>query len=335
MTKREIVRMVLTGQRPPYVPWNFKFTLEAREKLAQHYVGRDLEDALQNHIVTLGDDYGFFEPVDQHRVRDVFGVIWDRSCDKDIGTVEGLLLPEPTLKNYQFPDPFDPRYFANIEPLTTRYPDRFRIFEIGFTLFERAWTLRGMENIFADFIEHSDFSRALFNAIADWNIAQLNRACEYDIDAIGFGDDWGQQHGLLMGKKFWQEFIAPPFKRMCDAAHARGKFVSLHSCGDVDELFDDLVQIGVNCFNPFQPEVMNVDELVPRYRGRMAFLGGLSTQRTLPFGAPQDVRNETCHLLELGKNGGYILSPAHNVEGDVPLENMLAFIEVAQRGGTR
>ncbi|MCL2641373.1 MAG: hypothetical protein FWD53_11040 [Phycisphaerales bacterium] len=331
MTKREIVRMVFTGQRPPYVPWNFKFTLEAREKLATHYVGQDIEDALQNHIVTLGDDYGFFDPVDEHRVRDVFGVIWDRSCDKDIGNVEGLQLPEPTLKNYQFPDPYDPRYFANIEPLTTRYPDRFRIFEIGFTLFERAWTLRGMENVFADFIENPDFAHELFNAIADWNIAQLNSACEYDIDAIGFGDDWGQQHGLLMGKRFWDEFIAPSFKRLCDAAHARGKFVSLHSCGDVDELFADLVGMGVNCFNPFQPEVMDVDELVARYRGRMAFLGGLSTERVLPFGSAEDVRNETRRLLELGKNGGYILSPAHNVEGDVPLENILAFIELAQQ----
>ena len=65
---------------------------------------------------------------------------------------------------------------------------------------------------------------------------------------------------------------------------AAGKFVMIHSCGDVDELFDDLVAIGLNCFNPFQPEVMDVCSLLPRYRGRLAFHGGLSTQRTLPFG---------------------------------------------------
>ncbi len=104
----------------------------------------------------------------------------------------------------------------------------------------------------------------------------------------------------------------------------------IHSCGDVDELFDDLIEAGLNCFNPFQPEVMDVYSLLPRYRGRLAFHGGLSMQRTLPFGSVEDVRAETRRLLELGRNGGYILAPAHDVEGDVPLENMLAMIEIVQ-----
>ena len=108
----------------------------------------------------------------------------------------------------------------------------------------------------------------------------------------------------------------------------------IHSCGDVDELFDDLIEAGVNCFNPFQPEVMDVYALLLRYRGRLAFHGGLSTQRTLPFGSVADVRQETRRLLDLGRHGGYIFAPAHDVEGDVPLENMLAFLEILhqQRG---
>src|SRR5208283_5567459 len=104
----------------------------------------------------------------------------------------------------------------------------------------------------------------------------------------------------------------------------------IHSCGDVDELFDDLVDIGLSCFNPFQPEVMDVYSLLPRYRGRLAFHGGLSTQKTLPFGSVADVRREARALLELGRDGGYIFAPAHDVEGDVPLENMLAAIELVQ-----
>src|ERR1035437_3276879 len=195
MTKREIVRMVFEGKKPPYVPWFFKFTQEAREKLEQHYAPDDLEDALENHAITLGDDYGFFKNIGNDRVQDVFNVVWDRSIDKDIGNVEGTVLPEPTLKNYKFPNPLDPQYFATIEPRIKRYPDRFRIFEIGFTLFERAWTLRGMENVFMDFIECPDFIREFFDTIADWNIAQIKKAAQYDIDAIGLGDDWGQQIG--------------------------------------------------------------------------------------------------------------------------------------------
>ena len=108
------------------------------------------------------------------------------------------------------------------------------------------------------------------------------------------------------------------------------KYVMIHSCGDVDELFDDLIEIGVNCFNPFQPEVMDVASLMRQYRGRLAFHGGLSTQRTLPYGTVPDVRKETQKLLALGRDGGYVFGPAHDVEGDVPLENMLAFIEIIQ-----
>ena len=110
-----------------------------------------------------------------------------------------------------------------------------------------------------------------------------------------------------------------------------GKYVLIHSCGGVDELFDDLIEAGVHCFNPFQPEVMDVFSLLERYRGRLAFHGGLSTQRTLPHGTPEAVRAATRRLLAAGARGGYIFAPAHAVEGDVPLENMLAFLEVVQR----
>jgi uroporphyrinogen decarboxylase len=134
-----------------------------------------------------------------------------------------------------------------------------------------------------------------------------------------------------MGPKLWHEFIYPVLKRMYGVVVEAGKKVFIHSCGDVDELFDDLVAIGLNCFNPLQPEVMDVSALIPRYRGRLAFYGGLSTQRTLPYGSVEDIRCETQKLLKLGKAGGYIFSPAHDVPKDVSLENMLAFIDLVQR----
>jgi uroporphyrinogen decarboxylase len=76
---------------------------------------------------------------------------------------------------------------------------------------------------------------------------------------------------------------------------------------------------------------MDVAALIERYRGRLAFYGGMSTQRTLPYGSAQDVRDETERLLALGREGGYVFSPAHDVEGDVPVENMLAFLEIIQK----
>lgn len=330
MTKRDVVRTVLDGKRPPYVPWSFSFTVEAKEKLITHYGHDDIIGAVGNHILGLGSDIGFFEDCGNDRVRDVFGVVWDRTIDKDIGTVEGCVLTEPSLDGYRFPNPLDPRFFVDIPSKIERYGGLFRVYQIGFSLFERAWTLRGMENLMIDFYDHPAFVRDLFNAIADYNIAQIRKALTFDIDAVYFGDDWGQQRGLLMGPVLWREFIRPVLARMYAVVHEAGKFVCIHSCGDVDELFDDLIAIGLNCFNPFQPEVMDVMSLVPAYRGRLAFFGGVSTQRTLPYGSPDDVRNEARRIIGLGREGGYILAPAHAVEGDVPLENMLALIEEAQ-----
>lgn len=144
-----------------------------------------------------------------------------------------------------------------------------------------------------------------------------------------FGDDWGHQTGLIMGPKLWRQFIKPRIKQMYGLVKSKGKFVFIHSCGKVNEIFPDLIECGLDVFNPFQPEVMDVFEMKKKYGSSLSFYGGISTQRTLPYGTPAQVRDEVKRLLDVvGKNGGYIAAPAHDIPADAKPENIAAMIEV-------
>jgi len=331
MLKREVVKLVLDGKQPPYVPWSFRLAPEAREKLVNHYGDEDMQTVLENHCcIHYGGRRAYVEDMGNHRIRDPFGVIFDQTNDRDIGCVENCLLAEPTLKNYTFPDPRNPRTFAGFPERIHRYRDCFQVFYLSSAIYERAWFLRGMENLMMDFIEHPDFVRELLDRICDYNIAHLREALKYDIDAVLFSDDWAYQHGLQMGPQLWREFIYPVIKRMYAAVKEQGRYVFIHCCGKVQELFDDLIEIGVDCFNPFQPEVMDIEALMTQYRGRLTFWGGLSLQKTLPFGTPEQVAEETDRLIRLGREGSFILAPAHAITADVPLENMLAMIDTVK-----
>jgi uroporphyrinogen decarboxylase len=329
MEKRKIVYQVIKGLKTPYVPWHCSFTQKAEEKLKNYWGEKYYEEKIQNHFleITTREISFNFKNLGNSCFEDYFGVVFDRSVDKDIGAPKGITLKEPRLGNYQFPNPSNNIFFNKIPEIIKEYPDRFRIFYLDFSLYERAWLLRGMENLLMDMILHPNFVHNLLGNIVDFNIEHIKQSLKYDIDAVCFGDDWGAQRGLQMGPMLWKEFIYPELKRMYKVVKKEGRFVYIHCCGKVEELFDDLIDIGVDIFNPFQPEVMDIYNLLKKYKGKLTFHGGMSTQRVLPYYTSKDVIKETLKLINAGRESNYIFSPAHAVPMDVPLENMVAFIE--------
>jgi uroporphyrinogen decarboxylase len=329
MTNRERVTMSLNHEQPDRAPYCIGFTQVAHAKMVEFYGDAQFETHLGNALAGMGTEApGAWREIRPDIWEDQFGVQWDQSVDKDIGVVCNQVITPETFDQYTFPDPHDPRRWEQYETLADR-PGAFHVPNLGFSLFERAWTLFGMENLLMAMVSDRGFAHRLFNRILEFNLAIIEHACSYDVDAMMFGDDWGSQAGLIMGPELWREYVKPRVRKMYGAVRDKGKFVFIHSCGKVDSLFPDLIECGLNCFNPFQPEVIDVFEAKRTYGGRLSFYGGISTQRTLPYGTVDQVKEEVkCLLDEVGKDGGYIAAPAHAIPADARPENIAAMIDV-------
>jgi uroporphyrinogen decarboxylase len=330
ITPRERVWQAIHHQTTDIIPYHIIPTIPAQKKLEAHFGSADLDAILNNHIVKYRLRLPDVEVAPGYW-RDGFDLVWNRSVDPDIGVVEDYPLKERSLAGAHFPNPHDPRIYAGLQKYINANPTRFRMASVGFALFERAWSLRTMQELLVDMIEAPDFIEELLDAITAYDLEIVNEAVKYDIDAILFGDDWGQQTGLIFGARLWRRFIKPRVAKLYAAVKQAGKAVFIHTCGKVQELFPELIELGVDVFNPFQPEVMDVFEVKRQYGQDLTFYGGVSIQHTLPFGTPQQVRSEVRRLLDkIGAGGGYICAPSHAMPGDIPLENMLAFIEMVQ-----
>jgi uroporphyrinogen decarboxylase len=331
MTNRERVIASFEHRQPDRTPYAIGLTQKSLAAMKAHFGSDDFLKLIDNAIAGVGPRPG---PLDQWLSetlwQDEFGVQWDRSIDRDIGNVCNCVLPERSLAPLALPDPRDPAKWEGFAESVSaaRASGHFVQFGIGFSLFERAWTLRGMENLFLDMVEAPEFVDELLEVICDYNVALVEQAVQHDIDAIHFGDDWGSQRGLLMGPRLWERFLKPRLARMYGAGKQAGKYVTIHSCGKVQELFPQLIEIGLDCFNPFQPEVMDPYEMKRLHGDRLSFWGGISTQQLLPYGTPAEVRAEAKRMMqEVGKDGGLILAPAHGIPGDAKPENIMALIE--------
>jgi uroporphyrinogen decarboxylase len=154
---------------------------------------------------------------------------------------------------------------------------------------------------------------------------------ELGVDGIFLSDDYGHQRSLLMSPDQWREFIKPRLREFFARIKGEGLFTFLHSCGNISEIVPDLIEVGLDVLHPVQPEAMDIASLKAKYANRLAFYGGISTQRTLPRGTPEEVAEEVRRTVQfMAKDGGYILAPGITLQHDILLENILAFIRAAQ-----
>ena len=199
------------------------------------------------------------------------------------------------------------------------------------TVFEAAWYLRGMDNLFGDLIEDNGISDWLLDWFTEHSVRRASLAAGAGVDVIGLGDDVGTQRGMMMSVEFWREHLKPRLKKVIDAIRAAQKqhvYVRYHSDGDIRDIIEDLVEIGVDILNPVQPECMSLAEVIPQHQHHLAFWGMVGTQTTMPFGSPADVQAIVAECAHYARQGArVIIAPTHVLEPDVPWENIQALTD--------
>ena len=128
----------------------------------------------------------------------------------------------------------------------------------------------------------------------------------------------------------WRTLIKPYMKILCEKVRSHGKIVVLHCCGDIEKILGEVIEIGVHCYNTVQPELYDLRKIKENYGRDLCFYGGISNQQFLPYVTPQEVYEKSLEVLKIMAGGGYILSPAHDITPDIPIENAKAIVKAAK-----
>lgn len=200
-------------------------------------------------------------------------------------------------------------------------------------IFEAAWYLRGMENLLMDMLADEEMAEACLERMCRIKCEMAKKCAEAGFDIVVFGDDVATQRGMMMDKKLWRKWLKPRLKRGIDSAKAVNPKVLCyyHSDGDISDIIEDLIEIGVDILNPIQPECMDPIAVKERYGSRVNLWGTIGTQTTMPFGSLEEVTQEVNRMIEyVGRDGGLVIAPTHVLEPEVPFANIEAYVKAVK-----
>jgi uroporphyrinogen decarboxylase len=280
---------------------------------------------------------------------DIWGVTW-KQVFRDDGCYYWDVIRSPLaqadvedLDGYAWPDVSDPGLTAGLaQEARTLYEGTEYAIEAssGFASFwELATYLRGYEQLLIDLVGNPDFVTALMARLLEINIAGTGRflaeAGPY-IQIFRAADDLATQRGLLMSPRIFRKLLKPFYQKYFDfvKTHTAAKIL-FHSCGNITDLVEDLIETGMEILNPVQVSAMpDTAALKSRFGGRVVFWGGVDTQHIMPYGTPAEVQHEVRRRIsDLGSGGGFVLAAVHSIQPDVPPENILAMADAAQKYG--
>jgi uroporphyrinogen decarboxylase len=337
LNPREVVLDQIHHRDAERVPYTVGFEGDVAARLDAHFGSPGWRDRLVPYVVNVGvvDTMRKLPTETDGTVRDPFGTTW--RVDRRPFHLERPALASPTLEGYVWPEPeafhYDAEGIRASQAACAEWKDRaFITAWLGWTLFETSWAMRGFDNVLIDIAADPDFHEELLDRICAQFVSYVEFTCAMlpDADAIYFGDDWGDQRGVIVGPERWRKLYKPRYAALYDLAHRHGKIVISHCCGSIADIMPDVIEIGLDVLESVQPEArgMNPYELKRLYGDKITFWGCLGSQSTIPFGTPESVRREVGRLAaEMGRGGGFILAPAKALQPETPTENAAALVE--------
>ena len=242
------------------------------------------------------------------------------------------------LEDYPFPD-IDAEYRYADLPLKVEAMKRsgyaaISAYECGF--FEQAHGVRGMDNILLDLKADPGFAHELLERIAVRKIGSAVQYARAGVDVLLIGDDWGHEQGLFMSPATWREYFQPLLQRQVAAVRAVRPevIIAYHSCGAIEPLLPELIACGIDVWHSVQPEANDVARVKRLYGQHLAFWGTVGVQSTFPFATPAEMdRVVKERIATVGQGGGLLIAPAHVIEPETPVENVLAFVRAVDKYG--
>jgi len=345
MTSRERWRAVLARRTPDRLPVDYWATPEFDAKLARHLGCRTRRQALDK----LGIDYEvWLRPAYAGprlpRMQDEFGRRFRgvgygpgvyRECIHH--PLAGFASAAEIEKNYVWPtaDWWD---FSGIGAQARRNPTH-PLRGGGSEPFLIYKELRGMEQAYVDLVENPEIVHYCLDklfGLAYECAVRIYEAAPGRVDISYIAEDMGGQTDLMISVRHIREFLLPGMKRMIDLAHQAGACAFHHNDGSCWRIIPDLIGLGIDLLNPLQWRCpgMERERLKTEFGPHVVLHGGMDNQYTLPFGTADEVRREVAdNLTILGRGGGYILAPCHNIQALTPVENVLAMYETARELG--
>lgn len=335
MTPRERWLAVLERRKPDRIPMDYWATEETTAALRRHLGCRTIRRALQKlHVDFVVKVEPVYVGPRLGRRQDVFGC---RFASAEYGSgayvecighpLAGFSTVEDIERNYRWPSP-DWWDYRSI-PRQIRGWEDYPIRGGGSEPFLTYKNLRGQEQAFMDLIEHPEVVHYCLGKLFDLayeNTVRIYESIPGKVTISYVAEDMGGQTDLMFSPAHIREFLLPGMKRMIDLAHQAGVYVFHHNDGNCRRILPDMIAAGIDALNPIQWRVPGMDreELKREFGDRIVFHGAMDNQFTLPFGRPEDVRQEVLDNYRiLGRGGGYILAPCHNIQPITPMENII------------